>query len=153
MINRKAVKGVGASGVNLRSNCFRKEQKGESKYRLGIMLGPEEVDILHFGRTLFYHNIMLIIFFPISSSTPCDAFLHLFENPARPRPNRTLGGTNCRADMAPVRSAISVSVAFSNFTLPLSASAEGGGGSDLVLEGDASFSSVFARLLNSFACD
>ena len=34
---------------------------------------------------------------------------HFFENPARARPNRTLGGTNCKDDKAPVRSSISVS--------------------------------------------
>lgn len=39
--------------------------------------------------------------------------LHDFENPALPpRPNRTLGGTNCNADMAPVRSAMSASTFF-----------------------------------------
>lgn len=101
---------------------------------------------------MFFHNIMLIIF-TISSSTPRDIFLYLFENPARPRPNRMLGGTNCRADMAPVRSAMSVSAAFSDFTLLLSAVVEGRGGCDLLSESDASFSRVLARRRSSFTCD
>lgn len=100
----------------------------------------------------------MLIIFQYLQFTPFDSLLYLFENPARPRPNRMLGGTNCNADMAPVRSAISVS-AFSGFSLPLSAVAEGCGGADgrdgcdLLSGCDASFSKVFARRLNSFACD
>jgi hypothetical protein len=42
-------------------------------------------------------------------SMPRFPLCYRFENPARPLPNRTLGGTKLRDDIAPVRSAMVVS--------------------------------------------
>jgi hypothetical protein len=51
------------------------------------------------------HHLVLILF----KLMPFRSLCYRFGNPARPLPNRTLGGTNLRADMAPVRSDMAVS--------------------------------------------
>lgn len=48
-----------------------------------------------------------------SLDTPHPFISYLLEKPALPRPNRMLGGTKLSDDMAPARSAISVSGALS----------------------------------------
>lgn len=45
----------------------------------------------------------------LSQLMPFRSLCYRFGNPGRPLPNRTLGGTNLRADMAPVRSDMAAS--------------------------------------------
>lgn len=70
------------------------------------------------------------------------------EKPARPRPNLTLGGTNCMADMAPARDSISASLEFLSFDF-----ASIGEVFEAALAMGPLLSSVEARRRCSFVCD
>ena len=87
-----------------------------------------EVEFFQLARPAFAFILMLIR----STHFIWRVTSYFFANPARPRPKRTLGGTNCRADRAPVRSSMSSSCASSSSS-PVAASGSDLPGAFLVL--------------------
>ena len=87
-----------------------------------------EVEFFQLIRPAFAFILMLIRFTQFIGRVTS----YLFAKPARPRPKRTLGGTNCKADRAPVRSSMSSSCASSSSS-PVAASGSDLSGAFLVL--------------------